>query len=67
MFVIRPEVPPLAPDQPLELYNLESDTSEKNNVAAQNPRVVRKIETYLKTARIESEHWPLKQAPRDPR
>jgi arylsulfatase A-like enzyme len=52
----------LGPGAPLELYNLSSDLGEKQNVAAQNPEVVAKIEAYLKTARTESERWPIKAA-----
>ena len=44
----------------LELYNLSTDLGEKQDVAAQNPEVVTRIEEYLKTARAESEHWPIK-------
>jgi arylsulfatase A-like enzyme len=47
---------------PLELYNLKSDLGEKEDVAQKNPEVVAKIEDYLKTARTESEHWPIKPA-----
>ena len=47
---------------PLELYNLKTDIGEKDNVAAKNPEVVAKIEAYLKTARTESEQWPIKVA-----
>jgi arylsulfatase A-like enzyme len=50
----------LAPGKPLELYNLKSDLSETNDVAGQNPATVNRIEDYLKTARTESETWPLK-------
>lgn len=32
----------------LELYNLSSDIGEKNNVAAQNPRIVNELSTQLK-------------------
>jgi arylsulfatase A-like enzyme len=39
------------PGAPLELYNLRSDPSEQNNVAAEHPDVVATIEAYLKTAR----------------
>jgi len=46
-------------DKPIELYNLTTDLGEENNVADQNPDVVGKIEEYLKTARTESEHWPI--------
>ncbi len=45
---------------PLDLFNLKDDIGEKDNVAAKHPEVVSKIEAYLKTARTESEHWPVK-------
>jgi arylsulfatase A len=48
----------LKPGEPLELYHLERDPAEKQNVAAANPDVVAKIEAYLKTARTESARWP---------
>jgi len=50
----------LAPGAPLELYNLRTDLGETNNMAASQPRIVAKVEAYLKSARTESEHWPLK-------
>jgi arylsulfatase A len=50
----------LAKDQPLELYDLAADRSEKANVASQHPAVVAKIEAYLKTARTDSPNWPVK-------
>jgi arylsulfatase A-like enzyme len=48
----------LKPGSPLELYDLETDPREERDVAASNPAVVAKIETYLKTARTHSERWP---------
>ena len=47
-------------DAPLELYNLASDPGEQRDVAAANREVVGRIEAYLKTARTESERWPVK-------
>jgi arylsulfatase A-like enzyme len=44
---------------PLELYDLGRDVAESKNVASANPAVVSAIETYLKTARVPSERWPV--------
>lgn len=44
----------------LELYDLDSDPGEQRDVAAAHPEVVAKIEAYLKTARTDSERWPVK-------
>jgi len=43
----------------LELYNLNKDVGETNNIAEQYPEVVKKIEQYLKNCRTDSIHWPL--------
>jgi arylsulfatase A-like enzyme len=48
-----------APGKPLELYDLDSDIAEKNDIAKENPDVIAKIEEYLKTARTESPNWPI--------
>ncbi|MCB1020236.1 MAG: arylsulfatase [Bryobacterales bacterium] len=50
----------LTPDGPLELYDVSDDIGEQSNVADAHQDVVAKIEDYLKTARTESEFWPLK-------
>ena len=47
--------------EPLELFDLKTDPSEKKNVAPENPGVVGKFEKYLKTARAESDRWPIKK------
>jgi arylsulfatase A-like enzyme len=52
--------------KPLELYNLQTDPGEKENVAEKNPEVVAKLEAYLKTARTDSEQWPIKPAKAQP-
>ena len=46
------------PRLPLELYDLEADISEKNNIAEKHPDVIDKIENYLRTARTASRSYP---------
>jgi arylsulfatase A-like enzyme len=48
----------LASGEQLELYNLAEDPSEKRNVGIRHPGVIGTIESYLKTAHIESPNWP---------
>jgi arylsulfatase A-like enzyme len=50
----------LAVDAPLELYDLGADPAEERDIAAGHPDVVAAIETYLRSARTESERWPVK-------
>ena len=50
----------LAKDAPLELYDLTSDPGEQQNVRASHPDIIEKIDAYLRTARTDSERWPIK-------
>jgi len=47
------------PDGPIELYNLQEDVGEKQNVAHSHPEIVAKITEYMKLSHSPSEHWPL--------
>jgi arylsulfatase A-like enzyme len=58
---VRPQA-----DQPLELYNLQTDLGEKQDVARKNPGIVEKFETYFKTARSEDPQWPIKKSEQKP-
>ena len=49
----------MQPDLPLELYDLSKDESETTNIASQHPEIIATFETYLATARTESENWPV--------
>jgi len=46
------------PGNLIELYNLEDDIAESNNVAAQYPEIVQKMNRIIKAARNESEIFP---------
>ncbi len=50
----------LATGKPLELYNLDADIGEQNNIAMKHSEVVTHLEKLLKKARNESVDWPLK-------
>jgi len=45
--------------KPFELYNLQEDIGEKNNVADKHPDVVDKIETLMTQTRTEHPEFPL--------
>ncbi|MDW8309608.1 MAG: arylsulfatase [Verrucomicrobiales bacterium] len=44
--------------QTFELFDLKRDPAERNNLAAEHPDVLARIEAYAKTARVPSPHWP---------
>lgn len=46
-------------DEPLELYDLDSDIGEENDVAEAHPDVIAEIERFLKDARTDSDNWPI--------
>lgn len=44
---------------PLELYDLQTDPKEENNIAVNHPELVEKINQYIKEAHKENETFPL--------
>ncbi len=52
------------PKRAIELYDLSEDIGEENDIAARHPQIVTKAEEILKTARTESEHWPIRDGRR---
>ena len=46
-------------DAETELYDLDRDLGEQNNVAQEYPAVVKEMEALFDAARVESEHWPV--------
>lgn len=50
-----------APGKPIQLYNLETDPAERNNIATNNPSLVGRVERILGEARSPSAKWPLSE------
>ena len=49
----------LAPSKAIELYNLYSDISEKNNIAESHPDIVARAKKIMDTIRTDADVWPL--------
>jgi hypothetical protein len=43
----------------IELYDLDKDPSEKNNIASQFPGKVKKLDAMIKKAHLPNAAWPL--------
>jgi arylsulfatase A-like enzyme len=49
----------LGAGSPLQLFDLENDPSETTNIAGEHAEVIARFEEYLKSARTDSEEWPV--------
>lgn len=47
------------PSDAFQLFNLKNDPFEKNNIAAQNPKIVSELKSIIANAHVESELFPL--------
>jgi arylsulfatase A-like enzyme len=54
----------LGTKRPIELYDLKSDLSESNDVAAAHPDIVRKMAEIMQSARTDSKEFPIVESPR---
>ena len=48
-----------APEEAIELYNLEKDEKEENDVAGEQKEMVARIEELMKKSRWPSPEWPV--------
>jgi arylsulfatase A-like enzyme len=51
-------------DRPLEVYDLQTDLNESHNVASDHADVVVRLEDYLKSARTDSQAFPVRPTPK---
>ncbi|MCL4120232.1 UNVERIFIED_CONTAM: hypothetical protein GTU68_027826 [Idotea baltica] len=49
------------PNKPLELYDLSKDIGEENNVANENPEIIKEMTEILKSARTDSDIFKFEQ------
>jgi arylsulfatase A-like enzyme len=50
----------IAPSIDTELYNLDIDAEEKNNIASEHPVIIKQIENIFIEARTNEDRWPLR-------
>jgi hypothetical protein len=50
----------LAPSRAVELYNLNSDIGEENNIADRHPDIVARAKEIMDKVRTNADVWPLK-------
>lgn len=48
-------------DGPVELYDVLDDPGEKRNVAAEHREIAMRLKLYMKSARTQSDRWPVKR------
>ena len=49
----------LAPSKPIELYDLNSDIGEENDVAGEHPEIIAEVKAILGQVRTDENTWPL--------
>jgi arylsulfatase A-like enzyme len=47
------------PAAKLELFDLDKDPAEKNNIADDNPQILARLEGYIRHAHVPNKDWPL--------
>jgi len=47
------------PNSPIELYNLREDPAEVNDLSAEQPEIVEKIDAFMRTAHEPNPNFPI--------
>jgi arylsulfatase A len=54
------------PNAEIELYDLATDSAEKNNLASQHPDLVKQARKLMAQARVDDPNWPIKTREKAP-
>ncbi len=54
------------PNAKIELYDLATDSAEKNNLADQHPDKVKQAQELMAKARVDDPNWPIKDQTKSP-
>ena len=52
----------LNPGEPIELYDLEADLGEQNDIASRHPDIVKRMDEIMRSARTESPYFPVEKS-----
>ncbi len=52
----------LNPGEPIELYDLDADPGETNDIASRHPVVIKRMERIMQEARTESPYFPVEKS-----
>jgi arylsulfatase A len=50
------------PSKPIEIYDLKTDATESQNLAAEKTELVAKAEAMMKAARVDDPNFPLRDS-----
>lgn len=50
------------PSKPIEIYDLKTDGAESKNLAAEEPEIVAKADSLMKSAHTDDPNWPMRDS-----
>ena len=50
---------PAKPRSEIQLYDLQSDVAEQNDLASARPEIVERVADIMRTAHVDNEYWEI--------